>query len=420
MAVPSAPTFIIEPATVYYDLESDFEVRVGGTDGVINVVGSIMDASTVQSVSSLQFTRTGAYRWSVAFTPSSVGLSVGGNYYVSVYAENNDGYSPAATSTVFSVESRASVAIISPADGSTIDAFPVTLSWEYLYGGWPSSVQVDVSANGVTQYAYPDPAETTLTFDSLDVSDGDRATFVVTARFTDGGATTTSVSVSMVSFDFPNVPGAPTAGISYGDDLSASITVHYGTDTVAAAVIRYIDDGEDQWVVASNVADGATVTDPLPPLGVDFAYAVVSYSADGVPLYTMFPARIDTTQWAFNCGQQAYWAMTYRFNPQQSRTVSHGGDMYHFADGGMGRGLPVFYETTDRDMSGTIRFDTDNRWDAERIVDLSSHFPLMWIRDPYGNRWYAHVVFTITHGIGKVWDVQASWDAVRWTEAWNG
>lgn len=420
MAVPSAPVFTSEPASVIFDRPATFAVNVRQSDAVLTVNGSIKDAATQATVSTVAFARDSAYRYTATFTPSAKNLGVGDSFYLSAYAVNSDGAGAAASSSVLTVRSRPSVNVLIPVGGAVLNSLPVTVEWEYL-NGWPTAVWVDAVVGGsIVKTLYPDPSDMSATFDQLDVADGDTATFTVFAQFNTGEGFYSSSSSTTVTFDFPNVPGPPTADISYGDGFSASITVHYGTDTDTAAVVRFIDGGEDQWTVAENVADGETVTDLLPPLGVDYSYAVISYSQDGVPLYTQFPARIDTTCWALNYGPAAAMHIAQRFNPSSSRTASRAGAAYHFADRGMGGGLPVWYGLAQRDEGGTLSWDVVGHDAALETLVLGRNWELAWIRNPWGERVYAHVEPSISYDLGELRHVALKWSAMRWREAWDG
>lgn len=129
---------------------------------------------------------------------------------------------------------------------------------------------------------------------------------------------------------------------------------------------------------------------------------------------------ITTGYWAFNFGARATEHAKLRFNAKTAMSTTHGGDSYHFADGGQGSGLPVYYATTDRDISGSGSWDTVGQQDADRINALTLRYPVGWMRDPYGRRYRAHMRWSIDHGFhaSRVWAISLDWDAVRFTEAW--
>lgn len=187
------------------------------------------------------------------------------------------------------------------------------------------------------------------------------------------------------------------------------------TDTLM--VVRVNPDGT-RHVLADDLESGDSVTDPLPPLGVEYAYEVTGIAATGVPsIPASIPTTITTTYWAMNFGTGAAEVVLARFNPKASYSVEQGGELYHFADGGEGDGLPVWYSTTERDVSGADTWDTLTHATADRLDALMRRYPVGWLRDPFGHRWRARMKPKFSHGIGKLWQVSVDWDAVRWVEA---
>ena len=171
------------------------------------------------------------------------------------------------------------------------------------------------------------------------------------------------------------------------------------------------------WTLAQGVTEGQSAIDPLPPLGVAYRYALTSHAAGGGTKVAYAEHTVETRAWHLNFGDAAQEHVSYLYNPQATMTLAQGGESYHFADGGAGRGLPVFYPTTDRDMSGTLKFDTVLYGDSDILLDLCDRYPVAWLRDPFGHRWRAHVRPSVSHGVGQVWPVTISWDAVRFEEA---
>lgn len=203
-------------------------------------------------------------------------------------------------------------------------------------------------------------------------------------------------------------------------DLSVGITVFEGEGTPATdhfIVARVNPDGT-RWVVASGLRSGETCIDPLPPLGVEYSYAVTAVTETGTTSVATVARTVESSAWALNFGATAGEAMTLVGNPKASYSLDQGGKAYHFADGGAGNGLPVWYGTTDRDESGTISFDTKGPQDSDRLRELCRQYPVAWIRDPFGHRWRAHVQPKISHGTGELWAASVTWDAVRYREAW--
>ena len=151
---------------------------------------------------------------------------------------------------------------------------------------------------------------------------------------------------------------------------------------------------------------------------MEYSYEVTGVAATGVPsIPASIPATITTTYWAMNYGAGAAECVLARFNPKASYQLEQGGELYHFADGGEGDGLPVWYGTSEREISGSVTWDTLTQATADRLNALMLRHPVGWLRDPLGHRWRAHMTPKFSHGVGRVWQVAVEWDAVRWVEA---
>lgn len=241
-------------------------------------------------------------------------------------------------------------------------------------------------ANGAqVLYKLATPVTTTLAHVSLPYVDG--------SAWVDAEVTPT-IEATFRPVDFPDQPAA---------------------DSVD--VIRVNADGST-WTVASNLTMGDTAIDPLPPLGVDAVYKAVGKTSAGGMSEAESTFKITSNSWVFNFGNSAQETVELLYNPETTLVLDQGGASYHFADGGLGGGLPVFYPTTDRDMSGTLKFDTVVYGDADTAIDLCNRYPVAWLRDPYGHRWMARVRPSASHDYGGAWPVTISWSAVRFREAW--
>lgn len=202
-----------------------------------------------------------------------------------------------------------------------------------------------------------------------------------------------------------------------GTTMEASLRPadYAGQPTIQSVDIARVNP-DGTWTLAQGVAEGQSAIDPLPPLGVAYRYALTSHAAGGGTKVAYVEHIVETRAWHLNFGNAAQEHVSYLYNPQATMTLAQGGESYHFADGGAGRGLPVFYPTTDRDMSGTLRFDTVLYGDSDILLDLCDRYPVAWLRDPFGHRWRAHVRPSVSHGTGQVWPVTIAWDAVRFEE----
>ena len=364
-----------------------------------------------------------------------------------------------------------------PEDESVMSGYPFTASWVVNPGGADGIVSKqtivvkDVTGAAVTVYSKElDPSTRSVTLSVADIAlASDRSYAVTVYCWNDVGL----VSHEMRSFTTHWLPPLePTAVVEMDEEsLGATITVYAGEDergwvirfagteaivrsdlltisgtdatvnaeyTIAYGNIQFpeVDDGEhpatqaltlvrinedgSRWVVATGLHSGDVVHDPLPQLGVPYVYEITAIDNNGSTNVGAVTMTVITGCWAFNFGDRAQEFVMLRYNPKTSWSISHGGSAYHFADGGAGGGLPVYYSTTDRDHSGSASWDTVGHETEDRIADLTSRHPVGWMRDPHGHRRVAHMSWGFSNGVpdrGRV-AVSLSWNEMRWEEAW--
>ena len=232
----------------------------------------------------------------------------------------------------------------------------------------------------------------------------------------------TPVTTTLAHVNLPYVDGSAWVDAEVTPQIEATFRPVDFPDQPAADsvdVVRVNADGTT-WTVASGLSVGDTAIDPLPPLGVPVEYRAVGTAPSGATSSGSYTETIGGRDWVLNFGNAAQEHIEFVYNPQADLSLKQGGTPYHFADGGAGRGLPVFYPTTDRDYAGSLRFDTILYGDTDKMLDLCDRYPVAWLRDPFGHRWRAHVAPSVSHGVGQIWPVTLSWDAMRFEEAWDG
>ena len=232
----------------------------------------------------------------------------------------------------------------------------------------------------------------------------------------------TPVTTTLPHVTLPYVDGSAWVDAEVTPQIEATFRPVDFPDQPAADsvdVVRVNADGST-WTVASGLSVGDTAIDPLPPLGVPVEYRAVGTAPSGATSSGSYTETIGGREWVLNFGNAAQEHIEFVYNPQADLSLKQGGTPYHFADGGKGRGLPVFYPTTDRDYAGSLRFDTILYGDTDKVLDLCDRYPVAWLRDPFGHRWRAQVSPSVSHGVGQIWPVTLSWDAMRFEEAWDG
>lgn len=412
MAAPATPT----------NLSVWGPVKLGST---FKVTLSCDDAATITytlretSVGAVLFTVTSSQRVSPGYGSWYYRLPsdqlVNGTGYVEVYATNSDGTSGTVGKS-FTVHIPPTVAITAPLNGATVSSLPLTVSWTATSADGVSEQHVSISKGADTVWERDiDPLATSVQLGASDVQldTGSTYTAAVTARSGLGleGSGTSSFTVSWTR------PAAPSVSIT-NTTSSAQITVTAGAGGAATDHIMIErSDSRGVTVIADNLSSGSTFYDVIAPLGKEYKYFVYAVSALGATRTTTVTNTIPSTSWALTWRNGASTqTQLLAWNPQASYSMIHGGDLYHFADGGEGGGLPVWYGTTDRDESGTLKFDTIMYSDADALRYAVMAHPVMWLRDPFGHRWMAHVTLSYTHGLGQLWPVTLTWDAVRFEE----
>ena len=233
-------------------------------------------------------------------------------------------------------------------------------------------------------------------------------------------ATPQTISLGTIS----NFPFIPEDGEMWVDGTTMDATLrpadYAGQPPIESVDVQRVNADGTAWTVATGLAVGGSCIDPLPPLGVPVTYRATSSAASGSTASGEFTETFGGRDWVLNFGNAAQEHVEFIYNPQADLSLVQGGKGYHFADGGAGNGLPVFYPTTDRDYAGTLKFDTILYGDSDKVLDLCDRYPVAWLRDPFGHRWRAHVAPSVSHGVGQVWPVTLSWDAMRFEEAWDG
>lgn len=309
------------------------------------------------------------------------------------------------------------VTLNSPADGATIDSLPIVIAWTVEESGRIVSQTVTITDadGGTVMQQSVEPGITSMTYDDLLAND---AQYVITVSAVNALSLGASDSANVTTlWAAPVMPGMT---VTDADGLAKTVTVSFVTGGVAAesASVYRVDGEGNRVLLASGLADGGSVTDLIPPVGIVYTYEAVAFAHQtGVPSDPyVLPTSVNSTAWALNFGAEGADVVTLFGNPKASRGIEHGGRAYHFADGGEGGGLPVWYGTSERDESGTVTFEMVGDWHARMLRRLSLQSPIAWLRDPFGNRWRAHVTPKVTHGTGELWTISIDWDAVRFKE----
>lgn len=417
VVAPNAPTITAKPAAV---LSVGQTATVAWTpnhpDGSVQSQAQVLLTAPDETSTTVDISGTTAQ---YTFTPDSVGV-----WTAQVRTHGLSASWGAWSQTVeWRMADRPIVAITSPAtDGTEIDDLPLVISWEVTDVSGVSSQKVTIAQDGDTVYTRtPATSVRSLQATRDDAAFEDGEAYTISIRVVNGyGLDTTAVRTFAIGWDLPSVPDMT---VEEGEGASASITVGTGpgstVPTESITVQRIGADGS-AWTVATGLQDGDTVSDPLAPLGVDVTYRAIAYASSGASSASEAVANIRSSGWVLGFGDAAGEWLVLVGNPDASYSLEQGGELFHFADGGAGGGLPVWYGTTDRDEGGSLSFGTVGQHDSDRLRELARKWPVGWLRDPFGHRWRARILPSVKHGLGELWTVGIDWTAVRWREAWDG
>lgn len=427
MAVSPPASWIDAPKSVYAtDGRVSLRWWCGGSQDVVTGCKLTVATSGATTFTTDVTTQSSTYEWRYGASTATLGMDTPGTYTISVYGYNGEGNGDAALATV-KVYAAPVVTILSPTDSEVVTGLPFTASWTasdttgiaeqvlYLYDSLLTTLYLQRPLDGSAR---------SFTFDVGDGTLANDGGYTLIVGATSGVGLYGSDSARFTTSWMP--PAQPTATVEVDEDsLGTTITVVAGEGSETAPAtesmsIARVDADGTRWVIATGLSSGAVVHDPLPPLGVPYTYEITAVSRTGATSVGAVDMAITTGYWAFNFGARATEHAKLRFNAKTAMSTTHGGDSYHFADGGQGNGLPVYYATTDRDISGSGSWDTVGQQDADRINALTLRYPVGWMRDPYGHRYRAHMRWSIDHGLpaSRVWAISLDWDAVRFTEAW--
>lgn len=313
-----------------------------------------------------------------------------------------------------------SIAIVG--DSATPSTTPIPVTLRSLPDGthdeWVSGESADtlVQRVGETTQAVTDGVTGTVGVDVLsstgEIANGAQVLYKLA----------TPVTTTLAHVNLPYVDGSAWVDAEVTPSIEATFRPVDFPDqpTIQSVDVQRVNADGTAWTVATGLTVGGSCIDPLPPLGVPVTYRATSSAASGSTASGEFTETFGGRDWALNFGNAAQEHVEFIYNPQADLSLAQGGKGYHFADGGAGNGLPVFYPTTDRDYAGTLKFDTILYGDSDKVLDLCDRYPVAWLRDPFGHRWRAHVAPSVSHGVGQVWPVTLSWDAMRFEEAWDG
>lgn len=310
-------------------------------------------------------------------------------------------WSSAAAATVYDWPQAA---ITNPAaDGAVVDRLPLVVGWEASDVTGISSQRLDVVGPGgsVLHTVRLDGSARSYSLGAATFMLSNSTTYELRLAVMAGSSLSREFSRTF-STDWTE-PAEPLADASIDDGLVATVTVWFGEEegapeTVRVTVERVIPEGS--WGFGGDLAHGESARDPLPPLNTDVTYRVTAHAESGVTSAVDVVARCDTWDWAYNFGGDAGTCVRMSDDQSWSASPKRSRELYHFADGGEGGGLPVAYEADVLDVAGSQSFTLlDDPATARALWSAARESSVGWVRDPFGGRQRASIDVSLSGGV---------------------
>lgn len=226
----------------------------------------------------------------------------------------------------------------------------------------------------------------------------------------------TPQEVKLPGIAMPSFPAAETQ-VFCASNVPCEVRVDY-PDTDSLSVARVLADGS-RWLVADGLLSGQQAIDPLPPLNVPYSYIVTARTEAGAVSQATVPARVDAMLTALNFGPAAGTFEALRLDPSRSKSIAIATELYDFADGGEGDGLPVAYSTSAVSATGEEAATTLDVGQYRRLEAIARTHPTCWVRDVHGGRAYCACSWRFSAGVPyRSISCSVSLTETRWREAW--
>jgi hypothetical protein len=326
--------------------------------------------TTAQSAWQLRYRVKGNAEWmSLVDTGSTAQTAMlantfasGANYEWQVCTKGyHANYSPWSATATFTARNRPVATIITPSTSLGVDR--VTLSWSYYSDSGRAQAAYSarlVSPSGnVLRIVQASSTATTVAFPDL-LDDG--RTYSVSVTVTDQDGQTSNQVSAVFAVDYAQPP-APAVDLQWQpDDGSVLVTMVNPPsgpgvpDSMRNAVYRI--EGGQEILVVDDVPLTTTIKDRIPPLGMEVAYKIVTFSdIDTTTTVTGTVLTAPTGDWFyFNTGPGWSIMARARFNVTLSRNYARQKSLHHFA----GRRKPVQFLSQNRDHSKVFTAILDN------------------------------------------------------------
>lgn len=308
-------------------------------------------------------------------------------------------------------------------DGDKITKLPLDVEWFAYSEDGIAAQHLELRSSSGTVLAQLDPATDQSSWKitpALGLANDSSYSVSINVR---SGSTLQSTDVRSFVTEWTN-PNAATVETEVTDGLGVRLFVREKDHSDALETITVVDvvrvnpDGS-RVELAHHVHLGYEMTDPIPPLGVGYAYEVTSYAAAGATAQTVVENLVESHgKSVLSFGYRADRALVAELNPTLDGSCRKQGDAFHFADGGERGGLPSWYALDSVDVSHNVGFSLVGE-DAFRSFrsDYAGE-SVCYYRDPMGGVSMCNVgwSWSATVGTPVAFDVTAQLTELAWEE----
>lgn len=201
-----------------------------------------------------------------------------------------DDYSDWSASRTFTVYQQPSVSITAPASGDTITTMPIGVTLSYSDGvNTLSSATLTVYDGTTAVYTVSLGTATSTSIDADEwlPTNGGAYTLQADVTSTSGLTASTAADIS-VSFVEPDTASLACENNPYTGTVSIQATIDSGSGATSAESISiYRVANGNTVLLASGLADGASVTDYYAPLNTEYTYIAATFAASGAAAQTV-------------------------------------------------------------------------------------------------------------------------------------
>ena len=308
-------------------------------------------------------------------------------------------------------------------DGDKITKLPLDVEWFAYSEDGIAAQHLELRSSSGTVLAQLDPATDQSSWKmtpALGLANDSGYSVSINVR---SGSTLQSTDVRSFVTEWTN-PNAATVETEVTDGLGVRLFVREKDHSDALETITVVDvvrvnpDGS-RVELAHHVHLGYEMNDPIPPLGVGYAYEVTSYAAAGATAQTVVENLVESHgKSVLSFGYRADRALVAELNPSLDGSCQKQGDAFHFADGGERGGLPSWYALDSVDVSHNVGFSLVGE-DAFRSFrsDYAGE-SVCYYRDPMGDVSMCNVgwSWSATVGTPVAFDITAQLTELAWEE----